>query len=418
MGSESMTSYELDRSLRALPGARTERLTLGELFEREIAWLVSAHGERVPAAALVIRLGRWKIGRPEPDDSDATIFDAALSLEEAREAIARFHWLLGWEEAAERAGEIVDPRFEAAADAIVDGDAASLRRLLTEEPGLARARSPFGHRATLLQHVAANGIEASRQWQSPKNAVEIARILIDAGAEVDATCDAYRPPPGAITTMGLLVSSSHPAVAGVQVALVETLLDAGAAVDGLPQQEASPVETALSFGYPDAAEALARRGARIGDVVVAAGLGRMDVIEHLADQPGARLDQAFRTACARGRAEAAVFLLDRGADPTKQDKQGFTGLHLAAWEAHLETVEALLEKPAVRGAMEVKNIYGGTVLDATAWAAWRMPSPRLDRVPVIAKLIAAGADVAVVTPRPNGVAAVEALLAAAEARAP
>src|SRR5262249_61127344 len=164
------------------------------------------------------------------------------------------------------------------------------------------------------------------------------------GSEVDDTCDAY----GGSTAMGLLVSSCHPAEAGVQVALVETLLDAGAAVDGVATTKGTPIETALVFGYPDAAEALARRGARIDDVLVAAGLGRVELIERLADQPNARLDQAFRVASMLGRTQAALAVLDKGADPTKQDAEGFTGLHWAAFFGHIETVDALLDRASVR----------------------------------------------------------------------
>ena len=67
--------------------------------------------------------------------------------------------------------ERVDRRFEAAADAVVAGDRVALETLLAEDPTLLRARSAYGHHATLLHHVAANGMEASRQ-RSPPNAPE------------------------------------------------------------------------------------------------------------------------------------------------------------------------------------------------------------------------------------------------------
>jgi len=206
--------------------------------------------------------------------------------------------------------------------------------------------------------------------------------------------------------MTLLVSSDHPAEAGVQVALVDALLDAGARADGLPTQQAPPIQTALAFGYPAAAEALARRGARIDNLVVAAGMGRADLAEGFAESDRARIDEAFRLACALGRTEVATLLLRKGADAASQDNRGLTGLHWAAWNAHLDTVKALLE---ARAPLEVKNIYGGTVLDATVWAA-RHDGQRVDRFPVIAELIAAGADVAAVTPRPTGVVNIDALL--------
>ena len=75
--------------------------------------------------------------------------------------------------------------------------------------------------------MAANGVEGHRQ-KTPPNAVEIARVLLEAGAEPDALADMYG---GQHTTMSMLVSSSHPALAGLQVALAETLLDFGASVD-------------------------------------------------------------------------------------------------------------------------------------------------------------------------------------------
>ena len=86
-------------------------------------------------------------------------------------------------------------------------------------------------------------------------------MLLEASAEVDALADLYG---GQCTTMSMLVSSGHPAKAGVQVALVETLLDFGAAVDAQGSGEwTSPLATALAFGYLPAAQALVRRGARI-----------------------------------------------------------------------------------------------------------------------------------------------------------
>ncbi|HEY1954415.1 MAG TPA: hypothetical protein VGH28_02365 [Polyangiaceae bacterium] len=77
--------------------------------------------------------------------------------------LAREHGFTSWDEAigCER---IVDARFEAAANAIVEGDLATLRGLLAAHPTLVRARSPYGHCATLLHHVAANGVEVARQW--------------------------------------------------------------------------------------------------------------------------------------------------------------------------------------------------------------------------------------------------------------
>jgi len=403
MKGDSEKLRELDRGLRAITGARTESRTIREVFELELAWLLRAHRERSCAAAIMLRHAGWQFGKAAP--TDASILDAALTEQQARSAVAKFHWFSSLEESAKHADAIVDPRFESAADAIVDGDAEKLRALLTRHPELARMRSPYAHHATLLQHVTANGIETSRQWQSPANAPEIARILIDAGSEVDAMCDAYR----GSTAMGLLVSSDHPATAGVQVALVDALLDGGAAIDGVATDQGTPIITAILFGYPAAAQALARRGARIDDVRVAAGLGRVDLVRELAGKEGARVDAAFRIASSLGRTDAALALLALGADPTSQDAEGFTGLHLAAFRGHTATTKSLLTQPSVRATLDVKNIYGGTLLDGAIWAA-RKVDGSVDRVPAIRALIDAGADIDAVTPRPVDIPEIEALL--------
>src|SRR5207249_10703266 len=125
---------------------------------------------------------------------------------------------------------------------------------------------------SLLHYVAANGVEGGRQ-KTPTNAVEIAKILLEAGAEVDALADMYDVK---CTTMSMLVSSCHPAKAGVQVALAETLLDYGAASKGPGSAWQSGLLTALTFGYVETAEALAKRGAPLADIAAVAGLGRLE----------------------------------------------------------------------------------------------------------------------------------------------
>ena len=108
----------------------------------------------------------------------------------------------------------------AAVEAVVSGDVATLQSLLREHPELIHARSARRHHATLLHYVGANGVEGERQT-TPKNALDVAQILLDAGAEVDALADMYDEK---CTTMSMLVSSSHPNEAGLQTALAEKLL--------------------------------------------------------------------------------------------------------------------------------------------------------------------------------------------------
>ena len=72
--------------------------------------------------------------------------------------------------------------------------------------------------------VAANGVENFRQ-RTPPNIVRIAECLLDAGADVKATCDVYG---GGADTLGLVVTSAHPRAIGVQLPLTDLLLARGA----------------------------------------------------------------------------------------------------------------------------------------------------------------------------------------------
>ena len=204
-------------------------------------------------------------------------------------------------------------RFETAVEAVVDGASDLLRPVLRDDPELVRARSTRLHRATLLHYVAANGVEQHRQ-RTPANAVEVARILLEAGAEVDALATAYG---GECATMSLLVSSSHPAHAGVQVALVNTLLDFGASLAERGKGRwCSPLKTALIFGYIDAAEALVRRGAPVDNIAVTAGLGRLaNTRELLPHASASDRHLAFAMAAQLGHVDVVNLLLHAGEDP-------------------------------------------------------------------------------------------------------
>ena len=286
-------------------------------------------------------------------------------------------------------------RFEAAANVVVSGHLPTITRLLREGPALVHARSARAHRATLLHYVAANGVEDVRQ-RTPGNAVAVARKLIDAGAAVDALAETYGGGTGQ-TTLNLLVSSVHPARAGLQVALVDVLLDAGALVDG-PADDGAPLLTALSFHYADAADALARRGARLDTISAAAGLGRIDRVRELVDAGGVHGADAARgliLSAALGHADVVAFLLDWGAGIRAADAQGFTALHWAAARGHVPVVDVLLDHGAP---LDVRNVYRGTVLGTTLWAAEHLEGTAradgfvpIDHAPIIARLTASGA---------------------------
>ncbi len=245
--------------------------------------------------------------------------------------------------------------FERAADAVVDGDVATLAELLSHDPGLATARSqqvtdrlPPVHHATLLHYLAANGVEDVRQ-RSPRNAVEIARMLLAAGADPDALADMYG---GHCTTLSLLVSSTPPAQAGVQVPLIDALVDGGASVDDRGAGHwTSPLITALVFGFRNAAEALVRRGARVDTLAAAAGLGRVDQVrEQLPHASAGDRHRAFALATQLGHLEITRLLLDAGEDANRHHPPGMhahaTPLHHAALGGHDAVVRLLVDRGA------------------------------------------------------------------------
>jgi hypothetical protein len=279
--------------------------------------------------------------------------------------------------------------FELAADAVVNGDANTLERLLDDEPQLIETRSTREHRCTLLHYVGANGFEAYRQ-KSPPNAVEIAELLLRCGAEVDAvTGEAI----GRGTTLGMVATSVHTHRAGVQIRLLETLLNHGASVDGLPGSW-NPLLAALHNDRPESAYFLAQKGAKL-DLEGAAGVGDLETVKSFFNENDTlkseatrhQLEAGFIWACEYGRIDVVRFLLDKGVDVSAGAGTDQTALHLAAHRGQLDIIKLLLDRGAP---LEVFNCYGGTVLDQALWSAHN-GEPEIDFAPVMELLLAAGA---------------------------
>jgi ankyrin repeat protein len=300
-------------------------------------------------------------------------------LADAQFTLAREHGFDSWPKFAKHIKALTRKsspisQFEEAAEAIINGDAATLTRLLGENPDLIRARSTRVHRATLLHYIAANGFEDYRQ-KTPANAVDIARILLDAGAEVDAISDSY----GKDTTLVLVATSIHPKRAGVQIALLELLLDRGAAPDG--------VNACLGNGRPEAAEFLAQHGAPL-DLEAAAGLGRLDLVQKLLNEATpVQINRGLWWASEYGRNTVVDFLLDHSADIRAGENTGQTALHWAIVGGQLETVKLLLKRGA---SLEARNQYGGTALGQAHWCLANADSG-FDYAPIVKLLVDAGA---------------------------
>ena len=333
---------------------------------------------------------------------------ARCLLADAQFFVAREHGFASWPTFAAHVETVTRPEsavssFEAAVDAIIAGDAATLRQLLRAYPGLVRARSTRDHQSTLLHYVSANGVEDFRQ-QTPPNIVELTRILLQAGADVNATSGAYG---GGSTTLGLAATSLHPEHAGVQIALLETLLAHGAAIE--QGEPGSAITGCLGNGQPGAARFLASRGAVL-NLDGAAGLGRLDVVETFFDDRGAlrpessreQLESGFLYACGYAHADVVRFLLERGVDPNTRNSGGETGLHWASFGPSPTIAKLLLERGA---AVDVRdNHYKATPLEWTLFAWSKSGAEREQGYELAAVLVRSGATVDIQSLEPDAAA--------------
>ncbi|MEM9197844.1 MAG: hypothetical protein AAGD12_08330 [Pseudomonadota bacterium] len=145
----------------------------------------------------------------------SAVFDDA----DARVTLSREYGFSDWDAVTALGALAPDARFERALETMLAGELETLVTLLGETPDLVRQRSAFGHGATLLHYLGANGVETHRQ-RVPLNAVEIAAALIAAGASKTAEARMYG---GGQTPLSLARTSAHPLKAGLADALIQAL---------------------------------------------------------------------------------------------------------------------------------------------------------------------------------------------------
>lgn len=212
-------------------------------------------------------------------------------------------------------------RFHHAAHAALFGDAGRVGAMLGEAPGLALAREHGAAGPTLLHH--ATGMPVGR---ASARAVEIAELLLDAGADVGARAlDATR----GETVLHWAASVEAPD-------LVALLVARGADPDAPGGVAGTPLSNAVAFGHRATAARLAELGARPG-FFEAAGLGLADLAEELLPDDRTLLEDGFRAACGNGRLATARRLHGLGArgevGPSGEDPRG-----LARARGHAEVV--------------------------------------------------------------------------------
>ncbi len=188
----------------------------------------------------------------------------------------------------------------------------------------------YFHNPTLLEFVAGN---PRRHAKLPKNIVEIAKVILDAGPEKSALNE----------TLMLVTTGSVPRECGLQIALIDLLCDYGADPN-------SATHATVLHGEREALHALIRRGARI-DLPVAAALGRVEDFRRLL--PAAGVDDrhlALALAAQFGHIEIVRSLLDAGEDPNRYNPIGghshATPLHQAAGAGYEDLVKLLVGRGA------------------------------------------------------------------------
>lgn len=158
-------------------------------------------------------------------------------------------------------------------------------------------------------------------------------------------------------TLGLVMTSAPAREQGLQLPLMDVLIEAGA-VAGPPE-----IEGALGHRELGAIEELLRRGYAM-TAPIAASLGRLDELSRLLPEDA---QAAFAFAVINGRTEAARLALDAGADvnaPAPVHSHS-TALHQAVLHDDPELLRALIERGARTDVRD--TLHHGTPLD---WARY------------------------------------------------
>lgn len=252
--------------------------------------------------------------------------------------------------------EITDPLFREAVEAIDTGNVAALQGLLTAHPQLASKRlgvpkEGYFSYPYLLWFIADNPI---RKETLPATIVEITQLLIHS-VQLHAP-DSFKQQID--YTLGLVATGRIPRECGVQIELMDLLIDAGATPNN--------GHSALAHGNVEAAQHLIDRGGEL-TLLAAICLNRTGDIRRLADESTPADRQAALIAAAfYGKADWLDFLIRLGVDVNgyTDTSSGFhshaAALHQAVYSGSLEAVKILVEAGADLNAKDL--LYEGTPL--------------------------------------------------------
>jgi uncharacterized protein len=190
--------------------------------------------------------------------------------------------------------------------AVRGGDVGTVRRLLSENPDLARTR--FASRGGT-----STGLHFATDWPGYfPNGPDIVKVLIAAGADPNALTTgggSEMPGPGSETPL-------HYAASSDDVDVAAALIDGGADLETPDGSIGTPLDNAVGYACWHVARLLVKRGARVDKIWHAAALGMLDRLDDLLvpDSDPEQISQGFWHACGAGQRRAAERLLSAGAD--------------------------------------------------------------------------------------------------------
>jgi peptide-methionine (S)-S-oxide reductase len=257
----------------------------------------------------------------------------------------------------------IDQLFQQSVALIGAGDVLALERLLTEHPELAQERlvapgpwlrdkiggalDGFFKDPYLLWFVADDVPVLDRL---PKNIAEVTRAILRSAQGSPGLQEQLD------SALRLVCWSGVAQRCGVQIELIDALLDAGASPDGGPNN-------ALVNGHVTAAEHLVARGAAL-TLASAVCLGRWDDASRLAPTASDPEKQfAFVLAALNGKADALKWMIGAGVDVNRPSQDLYshgTPLHHAVCSGSLQAVEVLVEAGADLNAKDMA--WNGTPL--------------------------------------------------------